>query len=171
MGVMIGGLQSARLKIVRATEHLDAIKKVIKVVAESDCYEIVKDSNGREAVYFKGEPPTEISILVGEVVYQIRSAIDHLAFDLVKLNPSHAALPTNWEKNCCFPLWLVASKKGTGYNCFENTLPGITKDAFTFIEGVQPYHTGPGIHNVLRLVAQLSNVDKHRHLNITVPSM
>jgi hypothetical protein len=104
-------------------------------------------------------------------VYQIRSALDHLAFNLVKLNPSGITLPADWEEHCLFPLWLKPPKKAPVYNCFQHTLPGITKGAFSFIEGVQPYHSGPGAHNALRIIAQLSNVDKHRHLNITVPKV
>jgi hypothetical protein len=112
--------------------------------------------------------------LAGESLYQLRSALDHLAFDLVKLNPSGVTLPTNWEKRCDFPLWLTIpqdmircghANPPLPYNCFEKMLPNIPKAAFAFIEGVQPYRSGAGIHNVLRILAQLSNIDKHRHLN------
>src|SRR5262249_43983072 len=115
-------------------------------------------------------PPPEISILAGEVLYQVRSSLDYLAFDLVKLNPSSIALPVDWKKNCCFPLWVNTPKNPPVYNCFKHILPGITKPAFAFIEGVQPYHRGNGLFaicNVLRFLAELSNIDKHRNLNLT----
>ena len=51
-------------------------------------------------------------------------------------------------------------------NCFSHILPGISKAAFAFIEAVQPYRGGP-LGNHLRLLANLSNIDKHRYLNLT----
>jgi hypothetical protein len=168
---MVSGIESAKLKIARATEHLSTLNQVISSAASGDSLEIVRDADGKETVHFQGEVPPEISILAGEIVYQIRSAIDHLALELVKLNPGGITLPANWEESCCFPLWLKIPKKVPTYNCFEHILPGITRTAFAFIESVQPYHNGPGIHNVMRLIAQLSNVDKHRHLNVTIPKV
>jgi hypothetical protein len=50
------------------------------------------------------------------------------------------------------------------YNCFTKSLPGISKTAFAFIESVQPYHSGAGPHNALRIIAQLSSIDRHRYL-------
>lgn len=176
---MISGLESAKLKIARAAKHLDAVKGLTgEITSRTGSYEITKDANGKETVNFLVDPPPDIAILAGEIVYQLRSAIDHLAFDLVQLNPTKIALPTNWFKRCGFPLWLTIPdhliKCGQAnpplpYNCFTKTLPGISKGAFAFIEGVQPYRSGPGIHNVMRFLAQLSNVDKHRHLNVTLP--
>ncbi|HTA59069.1 MAG TPA: hypothetical protein VK805_12975 [Candidatus Baltobacteraceae bacterium] len=162
---MISGLDSATLKIVRAEEHLDAINRLIDAAtSRADSYEIIKDANGKEIVNFLVAPPPEVAILTGEIVYHLRSAMDHLAFDLVKLNPSGSPLPVNWEEKCCFPLRRKVPKN-TAYNFFGDDLPGISMSAFTFIESMQPYHSGEGPHNVIKIIAQLSNADKHRHLN------
>jgi hypothetical protein len=176
---MMTGLESAKLKIVRATEHLSGINRLVAdITSRTDSYEIIKDANGKETINFLVDPPPDITILAGEIVYQLRSAIDHLAFDLVKLNLGPIALPTDWDKRCNFPLWFTIPNEQIKcghtnpplpYNCFTKTLPGISKTAFAFIESVQPYHSGAGTHNVIRLIAQLSNVDKHRHLNVTLP--
>ncbi len=109
--------------------------------------------------------------------YQIRSALDHLTFDLVKLNPNAIQLPANWVRRCEFPLLTEIPAAGNPpsprdlplpFNYFRKTLPGITEQAFTFIEGLQPYYRRNAA-NQLRLLAQLSNIDKHRHLNVISP--
>jgi hypothetical protein len=41
-------------------------------------------------------------------------------------------------------------------------------DAFTFIEAIQPYHAR-NTGNILRTIANLANIDKHRHLHIINP--
>ena len=50
-------------------------------------------------------PPREIAILAGEMVYLMRSALDHLVFELVGLNASK--LPADWFKRCEFPFYMV----------------------------------------------------------------
>jgi len=127
----------------------------------------VRQPDGSPKLKFQELPPDDIAVLTGEAVYQMRSALDHLAFDLVKLNPTNIELPADWEDHCCFPIWFQRKKSGK-YNCFSRNLPGISEAAFTFIEGVQPYHGG---NTALRLglLAKLSNIDKHRHLNIVNP--
>jgi hypothetical protein len=175
----ISGLESAKLKLARVEQHLAAINGAIKnATLQPGTYEIIKDIQGKEIVNFLIPPPLEIAILAGEIVYQMRSALDHLAFDLVKLNRSGIKLPAQWIRNCTFPMWLEIPGKWTKvghatpplpYNCFEGTLPGISKDAFHFVESLQPYRKGPGAHNVMRLIAKLANIDKHRHLHVILP--
>jgi hypothetical protein len=164
---MLSGLDSAERKLFRATQHLNSLEQRIRTYAKTITHDIIPDPDGKETIHLAGETPPGIAILIGEVVYQIRSAMDHLAFDLVKLNEGKIQLPLNWEEKCCFPLWLKVPKKEPIYNCFDHILPGISKAAYTFIESVQPYRR-VGISNALRLLAELSNVDKHRHLNVTI---
>jgi hypothetical protein len=176
---MISGLDSARVKIGRAAEHVGAIRRIINSLASTaNSYEIVKDADGKEKIRFLIQPPPQIAVLAGEVVYQLRSALDHLAFDLVKRNQAGITLPANWDTRCDFPMWLRIpdeqikcgyTNPPLPYNCFTKSLPGISKTAFTFIEGVQPYRNGAGPHNALRLIANLSNIDRHRYLNVTLP--
>jgi hypothetical protein len=169
MPAMISGVESTKLKIIRAEEHLRTIDSLIyEATARPNAYEIISDADGQQIVNFLIEPPSDVAILAGEIVYQLRSAIDHLAFELVKLNPSGIALPEKWDERCLFPMWTTAPK-GTTYNCFGSCLPGISKSAFALIERFQPYHSGEGPHNILRIIAKLSNIDKHRHLNAILP--
>ena len=173
---MIDGLQSAQLKICRATEHLRALHQAVRAYAGTDLHKLIPQTDGKETLNISVEPPPQIGVLVGEIVYQLRSALDHLAFSLVQLNPNNVALPNSWERRCAFPLLLKIPMHGeppvpyalpVPYRVFEQTLPGINYVACAFIESVQPYH-GLGTANALRLLTELSNVDKHRHLNITV---
>lgn len=168
---MISGIASAKLKLVRAAEHIKAISPYISSYIAGVLYEVVSGPKGKDTVHVRQVPPPEIGLIAGEVIYHIRSALDYLAFDLVKVNTAGSVLPVDWEQNCCFPLWLRAPKKTPVYNCFKHILPGINRTAFTFIESVQPYHRGKiggdDVPRVLWFLAQLSNIDKHRHLNIT----
>jgi integrase len=161
---LVSGLESAKLKIARAAVHLGEINHLIAEAARN-AYEIVKNDAGEEAVRFLVGSPRDVLVIVGEIVYQLRSALDHLAFNLVQSNPTGIPLPKNWERDCTFPLLLSIPTQGSPpvsyslpvpYEVFEESLPNISKAAYEFIESVQPYRTGPGVHNVLRIIAQLS---------------
>lgn len=56
------------------------------------------------------------------------------------------------------------------FNFFEKSLPGITLEAFTFIESLQPYNERSGSLQ-LGWLEQLANIDKHRHFHIVNPQV
>lgn len=165
---MIDGRESAGRKLIRAQNHIDAIRDLVWEYTEREPSTVTKQSDGSHRLNFIESPPDAISILSGEAIYQIRSALDHLAFQLVQLNRSRITLPLDWDEKCAFPLRVKPPRKPPIFNCFEGTLPGITTQAFTFIEGLQPYNrTDVGVY--LGRLALLSNIDKHRHINVIKP--
>jgi|SRR5271156_5074850 len=173
---MLSGVESAKLKIVRVSKHLDQIRILLRNYERTEADAIAKSKSSGK-LNFSGRTHDDVAIIAGEIIYQLRSSLDHLTFDLVKLNSLGIQLPTRWEKRCQFPLLLDAPTKGNppvalqlplAYNFFDDTLPGISKQAFTFIESVQPYNTGDAALG-LRYLCELSNIDKHRHLHITIP--
>ena len=160
-------------KIVWAIRKRDAIKDCLSDYFRKEPYRIVTGSDGKQNLEITEHPPVKLSIIVGEMLYQFRSALDHLFFDLVKRNNGTGSLPSGWERICQFPL---ITKLPDGYdspplprdkfNC--GVLDALTNEAFTFIEGVQPYYHGREASRLLYLLNKLSNIDKHRHLNTTI---
>jgi hypothetical protein len=174
---VISGIESTKLKLLRAKEHIKAIQRISADYGGREPSTITREPDGTEKLGFVEQPPRDIALLAGEVIYQIRSALDHLTFDLVKLNSCNITLPKGWEKRCEFPLLVDIPTKGNPpvpfdlplpHSCFQKNLPGISIAAYTFIESLQPYYRRNGASQ-LRLLAQLSNIDKHRHLHIVNP--
>jgi hypothetical protein len=165
---VISGIESANLKLLRAAIHLNAIREKVAACTDSDSYEIVPEPNSDGIFKVLRDPDPGIAVLAGEMLYHLRSALDHLAFDLVKVNAGSIQLPSDWEEECAFPLCLDPLKSAPKYNCFSRKLPGISKIAFTFIESVQPYNRGNGNEIAAHLgwLAKLRNIDEHRHLNL-----
>lgn len=156
------------LKIKRAIEHLEALKDAIAQDVASYGDSFIRNSNGKETVHLL-EPGPIVSLCAGELIYQLRSALDHVAFDLVQMNKSGITLPANWEENCAFPTWFTL-KPGQStplpYGTFKG-LPGIPKEAHALIESVQPYYSTGAANTSLRLLTKLSNIDKHRRFALT----
>lgn len=167
---MGAGVESARLKVSRAGNHLESIREEITRYRASQPCEVVTGPDGSQYLNVVTPPPLEISILSGEVAYQLRSALDHLAFTLVKMNACSGALPARWFERCEFPLWQKipgSQQPPLSKNNFSNILPGIADEPFAFIESLQPYNAGRDA-SIMGILANLSNVDKHRYLNLSV---
>lgn len=166
------GLKSAKVKLVRATKHLYAIKRCIAAYAKTKPHKIVQKTKGKKKLNVPKSPSLEISLLAGEMVYQMRSALDHLVFDLIKRNPNIATIDPDWEDRCQFPILVRLPENATpplNKSAFGRSLPGITDPPFAFIESVQPYYGVGAVNNALGFLRYLSNIDKHRHLNLLRP--
>ena len=161
-------------KVKWAMEKRDALNDCISDYKASKPSCILTTSHGKQVVKITEQPPIKLSIILGEMVYQFRSALDHLFFELVERNHAKGQLSPEWVNHCQFP---INTKLPDGcakppvprkqFNCSVRC--ALTDDAFTSIEGVQPYYF-PLRHEsiMLRFLTKLSNVDKHRHLNKTV---
>ncbi len=167
----MGNVRSARLKIFRAAKHLKAIKACIADYASERPYTIVKSKRKDTVrITIRKPPPAEISILAGEMIYQMRSALDHLIFELIKSNPTSCVLPPKWDERCEFSIKDTLKPGQTtplAASNFEG-LPGLSMAAFTFIESVQPYYNYGAVNHCLRFLRILSNIDKHRRLQIVI---
>ena len=169
---MASGLKSAKVKLIRATKQLRTLKRRIAVYARTKPHKIVKKARGKKKLNIPKAPPLEISLLAGEVIYQMRSALDNLVFDVISRNPNVASVDPEWEEHCEFPLRIrlkAGQKTPLLKNQFSRQLPGIADLPFTFIESVQPYYGVGAANNALRFLGHLSNIDKHRHLNLIRP--
>lgn len=170
---MASGLKSAKIKLIQAEKHLRAIKKCLAIYARSKPHKIVRKTKGKKKLNVPKPPPVQISILAGEMVYQMRSGLDHLVFDVIKKNSNISTIDPEWEEHCEFPIWTKPLKLGQKTPLpkqkFARPLPGIADAPFAFIESVQPYYGVGVVNNALRFLGHLSNIDKHRRLNLVVP--
>jgi hypothetical protein len=101
------------------------------------------------------QPPRGLALPIGDAIQNIRSALDHLVYEL--------APPNVRKKNKTqFPIY-------TDERRFKerstSQIEGIVGDERTLIERVQPFNAPHGANdNPLTVLNQLSNRDKHRLL-------
>ncbi len=110
------------------------------------------------------DPDTEL--ILGDCVHNLRSALDHLAYQLVVLNKRTPDRRSN------FPIFDHPHRKRR--KCWLRRVPllvpGISPQANQIIENIQPYQKGDIGHRLAEL-RELDNIDKHRHLLITVQAV
>ena len=95
--------------------------------------------------------PQEAQAIVGEIVHNLRSALDNLVWLLAYRNCGHEVKQTQF---------LIVETRTDFDKQQPRRLKGLTNDQVDTIEKVQPYNGD----DWLRLLADLSNPDKHRHL-------
>jgi hypothetical protein len=110
-------------------------------------------------------PPLRLSTIVGDLVHNTRSALDHLVWQLVLTNGGspghHTAFPiytsqTNFVRN------VLPNPKRRG----ESPLDGVSAEGHQMIDAMQPYHrSNQADLHPLAILSQADNIDKHRLLN------
>lgn len=160
---MPADLRSARAKLARAREHVEALHAEFLAWNQPGSYSVRSEPEGRSTehrLYLSiiVEPDVEKwGLMFGDFVHNLRSALDHVVYALAVKEtgtdppPKHKALafvllddPAEWLKQ-------------------QWRLPGLTPAMRAAVEAVQPYQTAlPDHTDVLRILTELDNVDKHR---------
>jgi hypothetical protein len=130
-----------------------------KAVRQDD----VEAGKRRWIVQVRKQPPLiEWGGLIGECLFNFRSALDHLAYDLAVAH-SGSPLPTKVEERSEFPIfWKRAPTKAE----LDSRIGAIHPDARRLIETMQPY--GRTDRAALKYLDSLHNFDKHRTLHVVV---
>jgi hypothetical protein len=172
---------SWRRKIARAEEHLFDFARRIAPLQERRAYPVsegFEDYEGtRQNVRRVTLPHLDdpmLEILVGELMFNARSALDHLACALV---PPEKRTP-KVMKATQFPIFTVdiddpANTKAR--DGWRRQTQGFPTAVAVAVKKVQPYaHPHPSLgaeHHSLALLRDLQNADKHRQLLIVVESL
>lgn len=156
--MMAHSLESARQKVTRGREHLDQLEREAEAFVEADTYrfaDYVDQETGDWVVTLNAgdalEAPARFGLIAGDAVQNFRAALDHMVWQL-------AFLGTGPGEQNQFPILDSRPKFIRHRNRY---LRGLLPVHEARIEGLQPYYALPAARH-LRLLARLSNVDKHR---------
>ena len=103
---------------------------------------------------------TQIAVIGGEINYQLRSILEHLAWALVKANHKK---PIGNSRGTTFPIRATKPRDFVG-ETRRNGLRGVTVAAAQVIEQFQPYNTG---NQSLLAIDHFAKVDRHQSLLVT----
>lgn len=157
-----------RIKIERAKKHINDLDVSCKSFFSSDPYIVETKSDpktGQHAYHLIGVKdvlPT-ISTIVGDILQNLRSALDHMAFQLFKVGPGGRSGGDG--RHIYFPIFDDATKYKSGV---IGKVKGMRQDAIDAIHAVKPYKGG---NEVLWRLHALNNLDKHRLLITAVSSL
>src|ERR1051326_6729547 len=93
-----------RIKVERANQHLCDLEIVRNTFINGNSYRIEREYHPESGhniyrVFDIQTPPAEIGLIAGDVIHNLTSALDHLAYQLVYVNGA------NHSKQTAFPIW------------------------------------------------------------------
>jgi hypothetical protein len=160
---------SCWLKIRRAKEHFDALESELTAWNNRSPYSVRREHNAdgsRHSLIIVGDCKEEIqrwSLICGDCVHNLRSALDHLVYALA-IQHSGQNPPPN-ERSLQFPICGSPSHFSTK----SNWIAPLSDSGKRFIESVQPYNRRDQLNpSTLGVIADFDNSDKHRLLNVTL---
>lgn len=158
-------LALVQLKIERAKKHVIELDGEISAFFSTRPYEVRAKRNldTRQLVYYLhrvADTPRNFAVIAGDVIHNLRSALDHLAQQLYIVGSGGNTAGAH----IYFPI-------GNSAREYEKIVPekikGLRKDAVDVFGSIEPYKGGKG-HD-LWVLNRLANTDKHRLL-VTVIS-
>jgi len=163
-------LDSCRVKINRASEHIQYLDSAVRAFLDSS-YGVTRDRNPdtgdieyRVRNSANRETITRFAVIAGEVIHHLRSSLDHLAWQLVKAN-GHPH-PDIFKPRVEFPVF-VDREKYMSHGAGKIKAAG--EEAAKAVERLQPYNRGDEFKtDPLWIIHYLDIVDKHKLLPIIV---
>ena len=165
-------------KLIRTQEHLTFLHEELVTHLKADSYEIIDDSefeevvNGmrrtkltRRVVFHKQVPLLRLGVIVGDVISNVRSALDHIIYAI-----SYSRNPDEFrhDRITAFPICDNADAFHSPRR--RNEIRGLPPDAQAIVEGLQPYHRRKLGDDPLWNLREMSNIDKHRSIHLTTYS-
>ncbi len=160
-------LDGAYKRVKRAEVHLTDLEKEINVLSQEMKESIATDSQPSPFAVPKGysretietfmikipKVPDIVGILVGEIIYNLRSALDYLIYELALLDSGTVQQRTQFS---------IEDTKDVFWGRHLFNLKGLNAKHIAVIELLQPYNEC----NWTKLIRDLSDPDKHRKLTI-----
>lgn len=165
-------LTGIRLKLNRAHDQLKSLHAEIDAFFKTKPYRIETQVNPDAREIFgilrrngrHGTIPPMWSVFIGEIIHNVRSALDHMIWQMVKFEQAGRPSTSTQLK---FPIF--DTEAGFDSRC-DDILAGASGDAKALIKKLQPFYTGEGHASPLWHLHALSNWDKHRNIPLAIAS-
>jgi hypothetical protein len=154
------------LKIDRAIQHFEFLQAQMDAFAESEAASVRTEVDREARCYTlwitQEKPiPLEWSVIIGDVAHNLRSALDHLVWQLALLNLEGRRAPGD----IYFPIYSDPDKYAT-----SDVRKRLGRDlAGTHLARVEEFHVNrrrDELWHALRFLNALSRIDKHRSLQL-----
>jgi hypothetical protein len=151
-------MSGIREKIKRAKKHIEDFKSELQIFHDSKPYAIRVDvdSSPMQPIVqiLKADPvPPYLACIVGDAIHNLRSALDHLACELVMANGN---IPTQKTE---FPILDQPITTSKLESRFAAKVEGMRKEVVDAIRNIHPYQGGS---NTLWRLHRLDVTDKHK---------
>lgn len=165
---MIDPFPGARLKLVRAEQHIEEVRRAVDQFVSASFFKwekrpAPKDGWTEVVLRFTGAIPDELSVMVGDALHNMRSSLDNMTFALAHRN---GVTSRSKLSQVYFPMGQSPAEFDAA--C-DKLAPLIGSSASEAIKLLEVYDGGAGAS--LKQLGALSNMDKHRLLIPALPQI
>jgi hypothetical protein len=136
-------------------DHLESGPRAIEV-------EIDGAGNGRIKVVGDLAVPLELSLVLGEFLYELRAALDNCLYAVAVLESGQQP-PPNAERL----EWPICLDEASWRDVVRRRLAGLSPGVQEALAAIQPFMAGAPHWNCLRILHDLARVDRHRSAHLT----
>ncbi len=152
-------------RVARAKDQIDPIRALsdeyLGKTANAHHGKVYASNNTYRIEYYPNPPDPRLGTLVGEAVHNLRSALDHLVWEMVLENGGKPNRRTE------FPILKVRPGRNSDGTPRMPSASGVSAAALALIDEHQPYRIGEMAEfDALAVLRELSNWDKHRHITV-----
>lgn len=159
-------LDGAKLKLDRAREHLNSLGTEISLFLSREPYAayVDMDEESREirfGIEVRERPDARLSVVIGEILHNLRSCLDHAAWELVSHEGGTPHSRTSFPiylRPPGFDTELISTRRRVG------ALVGFNAGSVALLKSLQPFSTGEDTLSPLWQLHELNNFDKHCQL-------
>lgn len=160
-------LRGPEAKLERAIEHLDFLERDCERFLRSKPYAVTTEFESEAGCFVarlraRKQPPLSTSVRVGELVHNLRSALDHVAWVLAASNTDDVA--ALWEPGTRERIMFPVAKTPEAFES-SRLMPFISQQAKAALDPLQPHtrgHPYQVARHPLAVLHDLWNIDKHR---------
>jgi hypothetical protein len=154
-------IRGVMYKVDRAKVHIDALSELIKLWGEIQSKGLSSHDDLERGEHIVEIRPPEldmsIALIAGDFVCCLRSSLDHLVWQLIKVIGGEPS------KRTCFPV--LGENSLDAQLFFTKSVFGVPEEAIAIIRSLQPYQSGDAYKlHYLWILNTLWNIDKHRHI-------
>lgn len=167
-------------KIARAKKHLVDLDKAVEDFAATEPYTVRTRIEGKKQrkirrVVFTADPAnTDIPIIAADVIYNLRSSLDHLMSALVAKRDRNSAMFPIFFQGVWEAIVPGENQQRTKERMrWASDVKSLSDEAVTVLKRMQPADTDPQDPEapVLTLLSRLSNRDRHEKLPVVMGGM
>jgi hypothetical protein len=161
------GLLGAWEKVYRAARHMEELQTLLQGVYQDAARTIVlkqETNSGDYGAILPAVPriPPEASALIGDFVHNLRSSLDHLAFQLVFAAKNRDGGRKTSKRKAHFPIYVHPGRYS------DTSLAGADKAARALVKALQPFRDKT---HTLWLLDALDSWDERRPLRVVAHDM
>lgn len=157
-------VETVRARLDRSVEHFEAFRNVweehLSLGPHQIKIEVDPAGRGRVTLVRQREPPLELSIHLGEFLYQLRATLDNALYAVAiidsGLNPPPGATSLEWPICDSEEAWRSARKR---------RLSNLSGDIQEALYAIQPFQAEFSSWNCLRILNQMARLDRHRAIH------